>query len=93
MTLPHLPFEIPESERTPLVNWLLELIVQQQEVIENQRLTIARLEEKVNQLEEKVGSLDEQLIAAKNIVGVQLAKRKIGQPCFGLSVGFMGDLC
>ena len=69
MTLPHFPVEIPESERTPLVNWLLELIVQQQEVSENQRLTIARLEEKVNQLEEKVGSLDEQLLAAKNIVG------------------------
>ena len=69
MTLPHLPIEIPESERTPLVNWLLELIVQQQEVIENQRLTIARLEEKVNQLEEKVGSLDEQLLAAKKLKG------------------------
>jgi uncharacterized coiled-coil protein SlyX/DNA-binding transcriptional MerR regulator len=62
MTLPHLPSEIPESERTPLVNWLLQVIDQQQEVI-------AKLEEKVSQLEKKVGSLDEELKAAKKLPG------------------------
>jgi len=62
MTLPHLPIEIPESERTPLVNWLLQVIDQQQEVI-------AKLEEKVSQLEKKVGSLDEELKAAKKLPG------------------------
>lgn len=62
MTLPNLPFEIPESERTPLVKWLVQLI-------EQQRGTIAKLEEKVTQLEAKVGSLDEQLKAAKKLKG------------------------
>lgn len=62
MTLPNLPFEIPESERTPLVNWLVQLIEQQQG-------TIAKLEEKVTQLEAKVGSLDEELKAAKKLKG------------------------
>lgn len=42
------------------MNWLLNLIAQQQQVIENQQGTIVKLEEKVTQLEEKVGSLDEQ---------------------------------
>ena len=41
MTLPNLPIEIPETERTPLVNWLLNLIENQQQVIENQQDTIA----------------------------------------------------
>ena len=62
MTLPNLPIEIPEAERTPLVNWLLNLIVSQQQVIENQQDTIAKLEEKVS-------SLDEQLKAAKKLKG------------------------
>lgn len=69
MTPSFLPIEILEPERTPLVNWLLNLITQQQQVIENQRLTIAKLEEKVTHLEEKVGSLDEQLKAAKKLKG------------------------
>ena len=59
--------EIPEAERTALVNWLLHLIDQQQQVIENQRGKIAKLEEKVAQLEEKLSSLDEQLKAAKKL--------------------------
>lgn len=62
MTHPFLTSEIPESERTPLVNWLLQLIEQQQG-------TIAKLEEKVTQLEAKVGSLDEELKAAKKLKG------------------------
>lgn len=62
MTLPNLPVEIPDSERTPLVNWLLQ-------VIEQQQGTIAKLEEKVTQLEARVGSLDEQLKAAKKLKG------------------------
>ena len=55
MTLPNLPVEIPDAERTPLVNWLLNLIAEQQ-------CTIAKLEEKVN-------SLDEELKAAKKLKG------------------------
>ena len=62
MTLPNLPIEIPEAERTPLTNWLLNLIAEQQQVIENQQDTIAKLEEKVS-------SLDEQLKAAKKLKG------------------------
>lgn len=69
MTHSFLPIEIPEAERTPLVNWLLNLIDQQQQVIENQRGTIAKLEEKVAQLEEKLSNLDEQLKAAKKLKG------------------------
>jgi len=52
-----------------LVNWLLNLVAEQQEMLENQRGTIAKLEEKVAQLEEKVGSLDEQLKVAKKLKG------------------------
>jgi len=62
MTLPNLPLDIPETERTPLVNWLLNLIENQQQVIENQQDTIAKLEEKVS-------SLDEQLKTAKKLKG------------------------
>ena len=69
MTLPNLPFEIPESEHTPLVKWLLNIIAQQQQVIEQQQETIGQLEAKVSQLEEKVGNLDEQLKAAKKLKG------------------------
>lgn len=61
--------DIPESERTPLVEWLLKIIAQQQLVIEQQRDTIAKLEAKVSQLEEKVGNLDEQILAAKKLKG------------------------
>jgi DNA-binding protein H-NS len=62
MRLPNLPIEIPDSERSPLVNWLLDLITSQQQVIENQLETIAKLEEKVR-------NLDEQLKAAKKLKG------------------------
>lgn len=62
MTHPFLPVEISESERTPLVNWLLQLIEQQQEVI-------AKLEAEVDQLKAKVGSLDEEILAAKKLKG------------------------
>ena len=62
MTPPNLPAEISESERTPLVNWLLQVIEQQQQVIN-------KLEAEVNQLKAKVGSLDEELKAAKKLKG------------------------
>lgn len=61
--------DIPIGERTPLVEWLLNMIAEQQQVIEQQRDTIAKLEAKVSQLEEKVGNLDEQLLAAKKLKG------------------------
>ena len=62
MTLPNFPIEIPESERTPLVNWLLNLVAQQQQIIKKQQDTIAKLEERVR-------NLDEQLKAAKKLKG------------------------
>ena len=62
MTLANFPSEIPESESTPLVNWLLNLVAQQQQVIENQQDKIAKLEEKISRL-------DEQLKAAKKLKG------------------------
>ena len=69
MTIPRAPFEIPESERTPLVEWLLNIIEQQQQVIEQQQETIGVLGAKVAQLEEQVGHLDEQLKASKKLKG------------------------
>ena len=62
MILEKFPIEIPEEERTPLVNWLLNLVAEQQQIIEKQQQTIAKLERKVN-------SLDEELKAAKKLKG------------------------
>ena len=62
MKLEHLPIEIPEGERTPLVNWLVNLVAEQQEIIREQQEKIAKLEEKVN-------SLDEELKLAKKLKG------------------------
>lgn len=62
-----LPIEIPETERTPLVNWLLNLVAEQKQVIENQEKTIADLERKVARLEKQVKGLDEELKAAKKL--------------------------
>ena len=67
MTLPPTPFDIPESERTPLVKWLQEIIAAQQQVIEHQQSTIANLATKMSELEGKVSTLDEQLKAAKKL--------------------------
>ena len=54
--------DIPESERTPLVEWLLNIIVEQQKLID-------KLEAKVARLEQKVENLDEQLLIAKKLKG------------------------
>jgi uncharacterized coiled-coil protein SlyX len=54
--------DIPESERTPLVKWLLNIIAEQQKLID-------KLEAKVSQLEQKVENLDEQLLIAKKLKG------------------------
>ena len=54
--------DIPESERTPLVEWLLNIIGEQQKLID-------KLEAKVSQLEQKVENLDEQLLIAKKLKG------------------------
>ena len=62
MTQSSLPIEIPEVELTPLVNWLLNLVAEQQQIIEEQQQTIAQLEGKVNRLEEE-------LKAAKKLKG------------------------
>ena len=55
-----LPIEIPKGERTPLVNWLVSLVAEQQEIIWEQQ-------EKITKLEEKVSGLDEELKAAKKL--------------------------
>ncbi len=62
MKLEKLPREIREEERTPLVNWLVNLVAEQQEIIREQQEKIAKLEEKVN-------SLDEELKVAKKLKG------------------------
>lgn len=62
MALSNLPIEIPDGERTPLVNWLLNLVAEQQQIIEKQQ-------QKIAQLEGKVSSLDEELKAAKKLKG------------------------
>lgn len=54
--------DISESERTPLVEWLLKIIAEQQQLID-------KLEAKVCQLEQKVENLDEQLLVAKKLKG------------------------
>jgi len=54
--------DISESERTPLVEWLLKIITEQQQLID-------QLEAKVDQLEQKVENLDEQLLVAKKLKG------------------------
>ncbi|MDJ0747322.1 MAG: transposase [Xenococcaceae cyanobacterium MO_167.B27] len=67
MRLDQLPIEIPESERTPLVNLLLNLITEQQKIIENQQQIIGEQQEKIAKLEKKVSGLDEELKAAKKL--------------------------
>ncbi|MEH2386290.1 MAG: transposase [Nostoc sp.] len=54
--------DIPESERTPLVEWLLNIIAEQQQIID-------KLSSKVCQLELHVENLDEQLLVAKKMKG------------------------
>ena len=54
--------DISESERTPLVEWLLKIITEQQQLID-------QLYAKVDQLEQKVENLDEQLLVAKKLKG------------------------
>lgn len=69
MTLEKLPIEIPEVERTPLVNWLLNLVTEQQQIIEKQQQTIEKQQQTIEKLSEKVNSLDEELKAAKKLKG------------------------
>ena len=83
MTFEKLPIEIPEGELTPLVNWLLNLVAEQQQIIEKQQQTIEKQQQTIEKqqqtiekqqqttakLEEKVSNLDEQLKAAKKLKG------------------------
>ena len=62
MKLFPLPIEIREGERTALVNWLVNLVAEQQEIISKQQ-------ERITKLEEKVNSLDEELKVAKKLKG------------------------
>ncbi|MEH2298000.1 MAG: hypothetical protein V7K88_02725 [Nostoc sp.] len=54
--------DISSSERTPLVEWLLNIIAEQQKIID-------KLSSKVCQLELHVENLDEQLLVAKKLKG------------------------
>lgn len=54
--------DIPSSERTPLVEWLLNIIAEQQQIIDKLSLLVC-------QLETKVENLDEQLLVAKKLKG------------------------
>lgn len=69
MTLEKLPIEIPEVERRPLVNWLLNVVTEQQQIIEKQQQTIEKQQQTIEKLSEKVNSLDEELKAAKKLKG------------------------
>jgi hypothetical protein len=62
MESPHLPPDIPEEDRTPLVNWLLSIIAEQRTTIEN-------LEARVESLETQVSVLEEELKKAKKLPG------------------------
>lgn len=69
MKSPQLPLDIPVEDRTPLVNWLLIIIADQQRMIEQQQATIQGLETKVDQLDTKVEHLAEELKKAKKLKG------------------------
>lgn len=56
----HLPHDISEEDRTPLVNWLLNVIAEQ-------RATIEKLESKVEALETQVSVLETELKKAKKL--------------------------
>ncbi|MEL6248751.1 MAG: hypothetical protein AAFR15_12175, partial [Cyanobacteria bacterium J06627_15] len=58
----HLPHDISEEDRTPLVNWLLNVIAEQ-------RATIEKLESKVEALETQVSVLETELKKAKKLPG------------------------
>ncbi len=53
MTFEKLPIEIGESERSPLVNWLLNLVAEQQQIIEKQQQLIEKQQQTTAKLEEK----------------------------------------
>ena len=67
MELPPSLSYIPESERTPLVKWLLKLIAQQQVVIEQQQSSLDKMEAQVGQLEQQLKKLEEELKATKQL--------------------------
>ena len=67
MELPPSLSDIPESERTPLVKWLLNIIAQQQVVIEQQQESLNQMEAYVGQLEQQLLKLEEELKAAKQL--------------------------
>jgi len=67
MELPPSLSDIPESERRPLVKWLLNIIAQQQVVIEQQPESLDQMEAYVGQLEQQLLKLEEELKAAKQL--------------------------
>ena len=80
MKLEKFPIEIGESERTPLVNWLLNLVAEQQQIIEKQQQTIEKQQQTIAKLEEKVNTLDEELKAAKKLKGFLKNSSKYSEP-------------
>ncbi len=63
MEMPPSLSKISESERTPLVKWLLNLVGEQQQVIEQQQSSVEKLEAKVGQLEQQLEKLEAELKA------------------------------
>ena len=51
------------------MNWLLNLVTEQQQIIEKQQQTIEKQQQTIEKLSEKVNSLDEELKAAKKLKG------------------------
>jgi len=67
MEMPPSLSKIPESEQTPLVKWLLKLVGEQQQVIEQQQSSMEKLEAYVGQLEQQMQKLEAELKAAKRL--------------------------
>ncbi len=67
MEIPLSLSEISKSERTPLVKWLLNLVTEQEQVIEQQQSSLEKLEAKVRQLEEQLKKQEAELKAVKRL--------------------------
>ncbi len=67
MEMPPSLSEISESERTPLVKWLLNLVAEQQQVIEQQQSSLEKMEAYVGQLEQQLEKLEAELKAVKRL--------------------------
>ncbi len=84
MTCPASPFEIPKSERTPVVEWLLNIrSAATAGANRSSKRQKASLEAKVAQLEVHVSNLDEQLKASKKLTRLAQNPTEPAQPSGG----------